>query len=580
MTPPGGSVMDRRGASRALEQIASLLEFKGENAFRVRAFRAAGRALAAIPKDLQAALADGTVAVTRGIGPATLQIIEELARTGHSRMLDALRKEVPPGLVEMSRISGLGAQRIRQVHKLLGIDSLPELEAAARDGRLAKLPRFGPRTAENILKSIQFLRRAQGLRLRHHAEQEAQALVGALRQVPGIIEVSIAGDVRRAMEVIHEVVIVVVSDVPPATLFRTLSDLPGVDEFAGRDERQVTLHFAGGSAIQVIATPPVNAGAVLAEATGSETHIRKLEDRARERGMTLTGAALWRGSVFVPTPDEASLYAQLGLAWIPPELREGMGEIARSAEGALPALITDADLRGFLHCHTGYSDGTSTIRDLAVAAQAQGHEWIGITDHSQAAAYAGGLSPAALQRQADEIDALNDELKGIRILKGIEADILKDGRIDYDARVLDRLDFVIASIHNRFSLDRNAMTARMLAALDDPHVTIIGHPTGRLLLSREPYELDMDAVLARAAERGVAMEINADPHRLDLDWRYLPRARELGTMISIGADAHSVVGIGNMRWGVGSARKGGIAPAQVVNTMSAEGFLTFARKEG
>lgn len=579
MTPPARSLMDRRGASRALEQIASLLEFKGENAFRVRAFRAAGRALAAIPRDLQGALDDGTVAATRGIGPATLQIIEELAHTGHSRMLDALRAEVPPGLVEMSRISGLGAQRIRQVHKLLGIDTLPELEAAARDGRLARLPRFGPRTAENILNSIQFLRRAQGLRLRHHAEQEAQALVRALSQVAGIRDAWIAGDVRRAMEVIREVVIVVVSDVPPPDLFRTLSDLPGVDEFAGRDERQVTLHFAGGSPIQVIATPPVNAGAVLAEATGSEIHIQELEARARERGMTLTGAALWRGSVFVPTPDEPALYAQLGLAWIPPELREGTDEISLAADGALPALITEADLRGFLHCHTGYSDGTSTIRDLAVAAQAQGYEWIGITDHSQAAAYAGGLSPAALQRQADEIDALNEEMDGIRILKGIEADILKDGRIDYDASVLDRLDFVIASIHNRFSLDRSAMTARMLSALEDPHVTIVGHPTGRLLLSRESYELDIDAVLARAAERGVAVEINADPHRLDLDWRYLARARALGTMISIGADAHSVAGIGNMRFGVGSARKGGVGPAQVVNTMSADDFLAFARKE-
>lgn len=579
MTQSARPVMDRRGASRALEQIASLLEFKGENAFRVRAFRAAGRALAAIPKDLQAALADGTVAATRGIGPATLQIIEELAHTGHSRMLDALRQEIPPGLVEMSRISGLGAQRIRQVHRLLGIDSLPELEAAARDGRLARLPRFGPRTAENILKSIQFLRRARGLRLRHHANQEAQALAAALRQVPGIMDVAIAGDLRRAMEVICEVVIVVVSEVPPATLFRTLAELPGVDEFAGRDERQVTLHFAGGSAIQVIATPPVNAGAVLAEATGNTTHLQQLEARARERGMTLTGAALWRGSVFVPTPTEQALYEMLELEWVPAELREGAGEIDLAARHALPALITDADLRGFLHCHTGYSDGTSTIRELAVAAQAQGYEWIGITDHSQAAAYAGGLSPAALQRQADEIDGLNQELDGIRILKGIEADILKDGRIDYDARVLDRLDFVIASIHNRFSLDRDAMTARMLAALDDPHVTIVGHPTGRLLLSREPYQLDMEAVLARAAERGVAMEINADPHRLDLDWRYLPRARELGTMISIGADAHSVAGIGNMRFGVGSARKGGLGPAQVVNTMSADEFLAFARKD-
>ena len=578
MTGQAGQAMDRRSASRALEQIASLLEFKGENAFRVRAFRAAARALATMPQDLPTALADGTVAAIRGIGPATLQIIQELADTGQSSLLDALRKEVPPGLVEMSRISGLGIQRIRQVHQLLNIDSLPELEAAARDGRLARLPRFGARTAENILRSIRFLRQAHGLRLRHHAEQEAETLAGALRGVPGITGVWVAGELRRAMEVIREVVLVVVSEVPSPELFRRLAELPGVDELAGRDERRVTLTFAGGAAIQVIATPPVNLGAVLVEATGADAHLRALETSAAARGMTLSGSALWRGSEFVATPDEAAFYRALGMAWIPPELREGGDEINLAALGLLPDLLQQDQLRGLLHCHTGYSDGSSTVEELALAARAEGYEWIGITDHSQAAAYAGGLSASTLQRQADEIDELNQRLNGFRVLKGIEADILKDGAIDYDARVLDRLDFVIASIHNRFSLDRDAMTARMLRALDDPHVTIIGHPTGRLLLSREPYDLDVEAVLQRAAERGVAVEINADPHRLDLDWRHLARARELGTMISIGADAHGVAGIQNMRHGVGVARKGKLGPGQVVNTMGADAFLAFAAK--
>lgn len=574
-----GQAGDRRAASRALEQIASLLEFKGENAFRIRAFRAAARALAAMPQDLPTALADGTVAATRGIGPATLQIIQELADTGQSSLLDTLRSEVPPGLVEMSRISGLGIQRIRQVHQLLDIDSLPELEAAARDGRLARLPRFGARTAENILRSIRFLRQAHGLRLRHHAEQEAETLAGALREVPGITSVWVAGELRRAMEVIREVVLVVVSEVPPPELSRRLAGLPGVDEFAGRDERRVTLTFAGGAAIQVIATPPVNLGAVLVEATGADAHLRALETSAAAQGMTLSGSALWRGSEFVATPDEAAFYRALGMAWIPPELREGGDEIDLAARDLLPGLLLQDQLRGLLHCHTGYSDGSSTVEELALAARAEGYEWIGITDHSQAAAYAGGLSASTLQRQADEIDGLNQRLNGFRVLKGIEADILKDGAIDYDARVLDRLDFVIGSIHNRFGLDRDAMTARMLRALEDPHVTIIGHPTGRLLLSREPYDLDVAAVLERAAERGVAVEINADPHRLDLDWRHLARARELDTMISIGADAHGVAGIQNMRHGVGVARKGRLGPGQVVNTMGADAFLAFARKD-
>jgi DNA polymerase (family 10) len=577
MTPPAVAAIDRRAASRTLDQIASLLEFKGENAFRVRAFRAAARALAAIPQDLHSALADGTIAATRGIGPATLQIIQELARTGRSSLLDQLREDVPPGLVEMTRISGLGAQRIRQIHRLLGVESLTELEAAARDGRLARLPRFGPRTAENILRSIQFLRQGHGLRLRHHAEQEAEALASALRAVPEVSDARIAGELRRGLEVIRDVVVVVVSDLPAGDLFARLRALPGVDEYAGRDERRATLHFAGGSAIQVIATPPVNAGAVLVEATGSASHLAALEGRASEHGLRLTGTALWRGSTFVPTPDERTFYGELGLDWIPPELREGTDELALAAAHALPTLLELRDLRGLLHCHSNYSDGTTGIRDLAIAARAAGHAWIGITDHSQAAAYAGGLSVTTLLRQADEIEELNAELSGIRILKGIEADILKDGSIDYDPAVLGRLDFVIASVHNRFGLDRAGMTARMLTALDDPHVTILGHPTGRLLLSREPYELDVDVVLARAAERGVAVEINADPHRLDLDWRHLASARQAGVRISIGADAHSVAGIANMRHGVAIARKGRLGPAEVLNTRTADDFLAFAR---
>lgn len=570
--------MDRRAASRALEQIAALLEFQGENVFRVRAFRTAARTLAAIPADLETALADGTIAAARGIGPTTLQVIQELAQTGHSTLLDSLRDAVPPGLVEMTRISGLGVQRIRQIHQHLGIDSLPELEAAARDGRLARLPRFGARTAANILRSIQFLRRAQGLRLRHHAEQEAETLAAALRKLAGVHEVHVAGDLRRAVEVVREVVLVAVSDMPPTDFFRMLRELPGVDEFAGRDERMVTLHFAGGSAIQVVATPLVNAGAVLVQATGATAHLHQLEALATARGMTLRAGALWEGSAFVPAPDEPSFYAALGLAWIPPELREGDDEISLASRDSLPALLTARALRGLLHCHTRYSDGTSSIRELTVAARDAGYEWIGITDHSQAAAYAGGLSPADLRRQADEIDTLNQTLGGIRILQGIEADILQDGSIDLDPATLDRLDFVIASVHSRFGLDRAAMTARVLHALDDPRVTILGHPTGRLLLSREPYLVDVDAVLARAAERGVAVEINADPHRLDLDWRHLARARDLGTMISIGADAHSVAGIENVRHGLAIARKGRLAASQVLNTRSADGFLAFARK--
>ncbi|MFL5507817.1 MAG: PHP domain-containing protein, partial [Gemmatimonadales bacterium] len=325
---------------------------------------------------------------------------------------------------------------------------------------------------------------------------------------------------------------------------------------------------------------PVNAGAVLVQATGSDGHVQQLAAFAREQGCSLDGAALWRGSGFVPTPDEAAVYRALDLPVIPPELREGRGEIALAATGMLPHLLERADLQGFLHCHTSYSDGTNTVRQIAEACREAGYRYVGITDHSQAAAYAGGLSPDDVARQCDEIDEVNARLRGIRVLKGIEADILQDGALDYPADVLDRLDFVIGSIHSRFNMPRDEMTARVLAAMDDPHLTIVGHPTGRLLLSRDPYGLDLDAVIAKAAVAGVAIEINADPHRLDLDWRVLPQAKAAGVTISIGADAHNLAGIANVEFGVGIARKGGLGADDILNARSAEDFLAFARKGG
>ncbi|HSC58034.1 MAG TPA: PHP domain-containing protein, partial [Gemmatimonadales bacterium] len=468
--------------------------------------------------------------------------------------------------------------KVRQIHETLRIETIAELEAAARDGSLAALPRFGAKTAANILASIEFLRRSSAFRLCHHAAAEAASLAATLAALPGVERVVTAGDVRRRMEVVNGLSFVVIGDTPPADYFRRLAAIPGIVEFSGHDERRVTLRQGAGSVAQVIVTTPKNAGAVLVRATGSDAHIAALEAHARATGHTLDGAALWHGSTFVPTPDEATFYRALGLDEIPPELREGAEEVAAARDGALPTLVTRADLRGFLHCHSNWSDGTTPIEDLARACQAAGYAYVGLTDHSQAAAYAGGLKPDALQRQADEIDAVNARLPGIRVLKGIEADILADGALDYPAAVLDRLDFVIGSVHSRFQMGRDEMTARMLRALDDPHLTIVGHPTGRLLLAREAYAVDLDALIEKAAAVGAAIEINADPHRLDLDWRLLRAARARGLAISIGADAHDVGGIGNMEWGVGIARKGWLTAGDILNTRSVEEFLAFARK--
>jgi len=566
------AVMDRSAVARALEKIADYLALQGENTFRVRAFTGAARTVEGFAGSLPDAIADGSLANAKGIGPAILQTITELVQTGRAQLLEELREEVPPGLVEMLQISGLGVSKVRTMHQTLGIATLAELEIAARDGRLAALPRFGERTAQIILKGISFLREASQSRLVHHAAEEAGTLAEALGRVPHVVAVHIAGEVRRRMETVRELVVVLVADVPPEEIFRQLSALPGASEIAGQDERRATLRLAAGTAVQVIVTPPQNLGAVLVQATGSDDHLRALAEHASARGFTLAGTALWQGSRFVPTPTEDVLYAALGLPWMPPELRE-----AGTALGApVPRLLERGDLRGFLHCHTTYSDGSNSVAELAAACVAEGYSYLGITDHSRAASYAGGMQPDDIRRQWDEIDAANAAVPGLRILKGIESDILVDGALDYPDEILAGFDFIIGSVHSRFTLSREEMTDRVCRAMESPYFTILGHPTGRLLLAREPYAIDLERVIAVAAEQKVAIEINADPHHLDLDWRLLRSAREAGVMISIGCDAHTVAGLANVTWGIGVARKGGLGRDDILNCRDADGFLRFA----
>lgn len=568
--------MDQTGVARVLDQMASLLEFRGESPFRVRAFRAASRTVAGLSGDLDQAITDGSLAAAKGIGPAILQVVTELARTNRARAYEELREQVPPGLIEMLSISGLGVAKVRMIHQRLGIDTVADLEVAARDGRLSSVPGFGPRSCENVLRGLAFLRRTASFRLAHHAGREAEELRSALERLPGVTRAIAAGDVRRRMELVRDLVIVLVSEGPPSSVLAALSGVPGVDEFAGQDERRATLRFAGGSLVHVVVTTPVNLGTVLVQATGSQAHVDALAAHATSRGHTLQGAGLWRGSEFVPTPDEAALYRALGLPLIPPELREGTDELRRYA-GGVPRLVETGDLRGFLHCHTSFSDGSSSIEELALACRSAGYSYLGITDHSSSAAYAGGLRVDDLPRQWAEVDAVNRRVDGIRVLKGIEVDILPDGRLDYSDEILSGFDFVIASIHNHLTMEQPEMTARMLRAMESPWPTIIGHPTGRLLLARNAYPLDLDAVFAAAAESGIAMEINADPHRLDLDWRVLGRARQAGVTISIGADAHSAASIDHVEFGIGIARKAGLGPEDVLNTRPLEDFLAFVR---
>ena len=567
--------VDRVAVARVLDQIASHLELKAENPFKIRAFRMGARTVGSLSGEPTDWLAHGTLEGTPGIGPAIQGVVRELVATGRSTVLEELREHVPPGLVEMLRISGLGVAKVRQIHERLHLDAIPELEAAARDGRLASLPGFGAKTAENVLRGIARLRQTTTFRLLHHAIEEAEMLRATLARVAGVQQALVAGEVRRRLELVRDLVVVLVAE-SAAEIFTAIGELPGVDEFGGQDERRATIRFAGGESVQVIVTPAANLGAVLIHATGSDSHLAQVVARAASRGLTLSGAALWRGSEFVATPDEAVVYQALGLSLIPAELREGTGEI-EMAQGRLPPFIERSDLTGLVHCHTSYSDGSFTVADLARDCGAAGYSYVGITDHGGTAAYVGGLTEADIRAQWAEIDAANDAGVGARVLKGVEADILADGRLGYSEELLAGFDFVIASVHNRFEMNREAMTERILAAMDHPAVTILGHLTGRLLLSREPYPLDLDRIFAKAAAMGVAIEINADPQRLDLDWRRVREAKRAGVTISIGADAHSPAGLANVDFGIAMARKGWLEPRDVLNARPLDDFLTFAR---
>jgi DNA polymerase (family 10) len=561
--------MDKLGVRAVLEQIAAYLQLQGENPFRVRAYRRAARAIATYSGNLADAVRTRELAAARGVGDVTFDIVKELLATGRSELLETLREQSEPGLIELLRVPGLGVAKVRLIHEKLDIDSLSELEEAARDGRIASLPRFGPKTADRILRGIAMLRRTSDLRLLHHALEEARIVQGALAQLDGVQRVEVAGSVRRRREVIRDLDFVVqhARGARDAVL-RQLGDAPDVIEFAGK-EGAVTLSFAGGSVADVYLAEPETFGVTWVRATGAPAHWEHLLARARERGVRLESVA---------SADEADVYGALGLPFIPPELREGMGEIEAAAADRLPRLIEPRDVRGLLHCHTSYSDGNTTVLEWAESCRQAGYEWIGITDHSQSAPYAGGLAAADVPRQHAEIDAVNRQLDQFRVLKGVEADILADGTLDYGMPLLDSFDFVIASVHSKFAMTEAGMTQRVLTAMDDPHMTILGHPTGRLLLSREPYALDLEAVLHKAVEKGIAVEVNADPHRQDLDWRWVRRARDLGVLVSIGADAHSVGGMANMDIGLGIARKGWLEAGQVLNTRDAQSFVAHARR--
>ena len=557
-----------RIAADFVEEYATLLELSGASPFRVRAYANAVRALETLTSPLDELLAAGTLTEVKGIGDSVAELVVELADTGTAQAYEKLRAATPEGLLDMLRVPGLGPRKIVAIRKALNIETLDALEQACRAGQLAAIKGFGSKTQATILKGVEFIRAHQGHCRVDSAHQSAQSLLTTL--CSHAQRFASAGELRRARETVQQLDFVIsTTDAAAATAaFVTHPDIdevlaPGTGRlFSGL---QANLYVVSGDAFS----------AALHYYTGSEEHHAALRTKAAERGLVLDERGLWRGDERIECADEAALFAALGLAYIPPELRENQGEVEAAAADALPELVTAADISGLLHVHSTYSDGTDSLEAMARAVQERGFEYMGIADHSQTAAYAGGLRVEEVQHQWEEIDRLNEELAPFHIFKGIESDILGDGSLDYDDDLLAQFDFVVVSVHSQFNLSRDAMTARIVRAIEHPAATIVGHPTGRLLLNREGYAVDIDSIVEAAARCGVALEINAHPSRLDLDWRHVKKARDHGVQIAVNTDAHSIAGLDHLGYGIGIARKGWLRAADIPNALSREAIAAW-----
>jgi DNA polymerase (family 10) len=574
--------MGRKDLAQALEEIGELLELKGENPFKVKAYSQAARAVLRLEEDPAELAARGELIGVKGIGKALSEKITEYAKTGRIAYLEELRSAYPASLFELFRLKGLGAKKIKTLYEDLRVASLGELEYACLENRLAQLKGFGPKSQDNVLASIATLKKYRGRFLWSEAEGPTLQLIQALSRLPGVARVEAAGEFRRLCETVAEAALVAGCD-RPERLAESLKALPEVEkiELAGPGEWLLTHGF--GLKARLAAVPGKDFVRLWHWLTGGEAHLADLNKHAAGLGWTPADHG-WRDprGRAVDVSDEPALYAALGLPFIPPELREGLGEVEAAAAGELPQLIELGDVQGVFHVHSGYSDGGLTLPEIVAACQKLGYAYVGLSDHSRTAQYAGGMSLEDLDRQRAEVEALRAARPDFEIFWGVESDILPDGSLDYPDEVLARFDFVIASVHSNFTLPEARQTERLVAAVRNPYTTILGHMTGRLLLAREPYRFDAAAVLEAAAESGAVLEINASPHRLDLDWREMRRAKALGLKTMIDPDAHAVEGLADVRYGVQIARKGWLTRADALNALTAaemRGFLEQRRKK-
>ncbi|AEE90867.1 DNA polymerase/3'-5' exonuclease PolX [Includes: DNA polymerase type-X; 3'-5' exodeoxyribonuclease] [Tepidanaerobacter acetatoxydans Re1] len=558
--------------------IANMLEIKGENFFKIRAYRKAAYTIENLPLEIEDLAKQSQLQEIEGIGKALSEKIYEIIDTGTCRYYEELKKNFPPGLVEMLKIPGMGAKKIKLVYDSLGISSIEELEEAARRHKLRTLPGIGVKTEQAILKGIQTLKNNSDKILLATALPIAERISSILSGMTEVTNVEISGSLRRKKEMVKDIDIVIATESPEAIL-KDFLRLPYIAEVLDQDLNKVSVMLNMGIKLDLSAVKTKAFCAALQCFTGSKEHNTKLQNIATNMGYELNEHGILKKEnkkVFYPK-SEKEVYEKLGMPYIIPELREGRGEIEAAMKGCLPEMIKQEDIRGDLHVHSNFSDGVSSMESIAKRAKALGYEYIAITDHSKSLRIAGGLNESRLKEQIDIIRDMNNKLEGIRILAGAEVDILTDGTLDFADDILKELDIVIASIHSGFRQDRKTLTKRIVNACHNPYVNIIAHPTGRILGRRAPYDIDMDLVFEAAATTGTVLEINASPDRLDLNDVMAKRAKEMGIKIAINTDAHDKETLTDMKYGLWVARRGWLEPENVINTFSIEKLLDFLK---
>ncbi|HPW35760.1 MAG TPA: DNA polymerase/3'-5' exonuclease PolX [Syntrophorhabdus sp.] len=556
--------MQKKPVSDIFENIAMLLEIKGENPFKSRAYYNAAKALSGIT-NLEELVKEKRLREIKGIGEALSQKIEEYSKTGTMAYYEELTQVVPESLLELMQIPNLGPKKIKVLYDELEITNIGELEYACKENRLIHLTGFGEKTQEKVLKGIEFFKRHKGEFLFGDVYQEAERIRQRLSTIVDPIWAEVCGSIRRRKEVVRDMDILVAAE-NHEKITSFFVSMPEVDQVLVTGETKTSVRMKSGIEADLRVVTRQEFPYALVYFTGSKEHNVRLRGIAKKKGWKLNEYGIFDGDNLVTCKSEEEIYRALGLPYIPPELREDSGEIEAAEQDKLPSLVQHEDIRGIFHVHTDFSDGVDSLERMVEAAQKFGFSYLGVSDHSKTAYYAGGLKHDAILRQWEMIDTLNKKNSTFRIFKGIESDILSDGSLDYDDSILEGFDFVIASVHSGFTMKKDDMEERILKAMKNPYTTILGHPTGRLLLSRDGYQVDMMRIIDCAAQNHVILELNASPYRLDIDWRYLKYAKDKGVMISINPDAHAVAGLEEVFFGVNIARKGWQESKDILNT--------------